>query len=45
MGEPEMRQIAAWMTRWCVAADAGLHERIAARSASCARIPAPGIVV
>ena len=47
MGEPEMRQIAAWMDAVVTApGDVPLHERIAGEIRElCARFPAPGILV
>jgi glycine hydroxymethyltransferase len=47
MGEPEMRQIAAWMDAVVTApSDGALHERIAGEIRElCAKFPAPGILV
>jgi glycine hydroxymethyltransferase len=47
MGEPEMRQIAAWMDAVVTApGDGALHERIAGEIRElCAKFPAPGILV
>jgi glycine hydroxymethyltransferase len=47
MGEPEMKQIAAWMDAVVNApADAGLHEKIAGEVRElCAKFPAPGILI
>jgi glycine hydroxymethyltransferase len=47
MGEPEMRQVAAWMDAVVTApGDVPLHERIAGEIRElCARFPAPGILV
>jgi len=47
MGEPEMRQIAAWMDAViCAPGDAVQHDRIAGEIRElCAKFPAPGILV
>jgi len=47
MGEPEMRQIAAWMDAVVSApADATLHDKIAGEIRElCAKFPAPGILI
>ncbi|MBA2539576.1 MAG: serine hydroxymethyltransferase, partial [Deltaproteobacteria bacterium] len=47
MGEPEMKQIAAWMDAVVNApADAGLHEKITGEVRElCAKFPAPGLLI